>query len=110
MMKNFYSFATLAVAAVASEDLGPWRWSETAFVTLIDISNTAGDFKFKWTMSYKTGYEEDSGLEYFRIEHELESDVKATDEVTFEIAFRMQNDPWTNKMLMSDDGVICKVV
>ena len=40
-------------------------------------------------MTYKTGYEEDSGLEYFRIEHELEADVKATDEVTFEIAFRM---------------------
>ena len=61
-------------------------------------------------MYTKTGYEEDTGNEYFRIQHELEADIKATDQVTFEIAYTMQNDPWTNKMIMSDDGVICKVV
>ena len=74
------------------------------------LNKTGGTKTFKWTMYTKTGYEEDTGYEYFRIQHELEADIKATDQVTFEIAFTMQNDPWTNKMIMSDDGVICKVV
>lgn len=44
------------------------------------------------------------------MEHELTADIKATDEVTFEVAFTSGSDKWTNKMVMSDDGVICKVV
>ena len=107
-MKNFYSFALLAGAAFGSEDVGLWRWSTQDTTTM--LSTTAGSRTFKWTMYTKTGYEEDTGYEYFRIEHELEADIKASDEVTFEIAYTMANDPWTNKMIMSDDGVICKVV
>ena len=30
--------------------------------------------------------------------------------MTFEIAYTTKLDPWTNKTIMSDDGVICKVV
>ena len=44
------------------------------------------------------------------MEHELTANIKATDEVTFEVAFNMASDPFVNKMFMSDDGVICKVV
>ena len=107
-MKNFYSFALLAGAAFGSEDVGLWRWSTQDTTEM--LNKTGGTKTFKWTMYTKTGYEEDTGYEYFRIQHELEADIKASDEVTFEIAYTMANDPWTNKMIMSDDGVICKVV
>lgn len=108
-MKTFYSFAsTLALTALASEDVGLWRWSETDTNTILAAGS--GSHTFQWKMYTKSGFEEDTGKEYFRIEHELEGDVKATDQVTFEIAYTMKNDPWTNKMIMSEDGVICKVV
>ena len=105
-MKNFYSFASLAVAALGSEDVGLWRWSEVDTTTMLDKTAKG----FGWTMYTKTGFEEDTGYEYFRIEHELEADIKSTDQVTFEIAYTTELDPWTNKTIMSDDGVICKVV
>ena len=105
-MKNFYSFASLAVAALGSEDVGLWRWSEIDTTTMLDKTAKG----FGWTMYTKTGFEEDTGYEYFRIEHELEADIKSTDQVTFEIAYTTELDPWTNKTIMSDDGVICKVV
>ena len=108
-MKTFYSFAsTLALTALASEDVGLWRWSDTDTTTILET--TKGTHTFVWKMYTKTGFEEDTGKEYFRIEHELVDDVKSTDQVTFEIAYTMKNDPWTNKMIMSEDGVICKVV
>lgn len=115
-MKSFYSFATsslaLSTAVLASEDVGKWRWSNNGEpdTTTILAANTAGTHTFEWKMLTKTGYEADTGNEYFRIEHQLEANIKATDQVTFEVAFTMKNDPWTNKMEMSDDGVVCKVV
>ena len=110
-MKTFCSFASLAISAIASEDVGLWRWSNSGVadeVTILD--KTANGHSFKWKMITKTGFEEDTGLSYFRIEHELEADIKASDEVTFEIAYIMEQDKWVNKTIMSEDGVICKVV
>ena len=108
-MKNFYSFASsLALTSFASEDIGLWRWSDEDDNVI--MASMDGTHTFVWNMKTKTGFEEDSGNEYFRITHELTGDVKATDQVTFEIAYQMKNDPWVNKMIMSEDGVICKVV
>ena len=76
-MNSFYSFALLASAALCSEDVGLWRWSTTDETTILDV--TGSGHSFVWKMSSKTGYEEDTGYEYFRIEHELEADIKATD-------------------------------
>lgn len=51
----------------------------------------------------------DSGLEYFRIEHELQANIKATDKVTFEVAFTVDTDPWSNKKDIANDLVTCEM-
>ena len=79
-MKTFYSFASLAISAIASEDVGLWRWSNNGVPDEKTILNkTANGHSFKWNMITKTGFEEDTGLSYFRIQHELEADIKSTD-------------------------------
>ena len=114
-MKSFYSFASLAVAALCSEDLGPWSYSYDEFAnrdvkTLFDYTDNEIGSGLVWKLYTYTALEYDTGNEYFRMEHELTADIKATDEVTFNVAFTSASDPWTNKMVISDDGVICKVV
>ena len=60
-------------------------------------------------MTTTSMYEEDTGNEYLRIEHYLEADIKATDDVIFEIGFTTGNDPWENKMDMAYDVATCKL-
>ena len=40
-MKSFYSFASLAVTALCSEDLGPWSYSKEDTETLINRTGLA---------------------------------------------------------------------
>ena len=73
-MKGFYSFATaslaLSVAVLASEDVGKWRWSNDGVADETTIlAKSTGTHTFEWKMFTKTGYEADTGNEYFRIEH-----------------------------------------
>ena len=62
-----------------------------------------------WEMTVSTAYDEDYGLEYIRFKHELTANIKATDEVSFEVAFTSTNDPWTNKQVIAEDGAVCKL-
>lgn len=67
-MKTLCSFASLAVSAICSEDVGKWRWSNGGTADSKVIFNKSGSgHSFKWTMTTKTGLEEDTGNEYFRI-------------------------------------------
>ena len=106
-MKGVYSFASLAILALASEDVGPWRtstYSETK-----NMINDPDGTGIVWTMKTSSMYEEDTGNEYLRIEHNLTANIKATDDVIFEIGFTTGQDPWENKMSMAYDVATCKL-
>ena len=61
-------------------------------------------------MKTYSAHDLDKGIEYLRLEHELTANIKATDQVTFELAFTAKNDPWTNKLKLSEDVAVCKLV
>ena len=105
-MKAFASFASLATMAAAATDVGPWTYSQADTTTI--FTAPLGDVI--WKLTTYSAYDEDNGYEYFRMQHELTAPIKATDQVTFEISFTTKNDPWVDKMTMSDDIAICKVV
>jgi len=61
-MKTSFSFvALLAGAANAAVDVGPWSYSRTDTTTLLNADGV------KWQIKTKTAYDEDAGIEYFRI-------------------------------------------
>jgi hypothetical protein len=105
-MKGTCSFASLVVGALASYDVGPWTYSKSVETTL--FNDTVN--KITWKLTHYTAYDEDKGIEYVRFQHDLVAPIKGTDEVTFEIAFTTENDPYTNKRAMSEDAVLCKLV
>jgi len=84
--------------------VGPWSFSTTDSLTLYDKSD------IKWVLKTYSAYDEDAGIEYFRMQHELDAQLKATDTVTFEIAFTSKSDTWTNKMVMAEDASVCTMV
>lgn len=91
----------MIVGALAAIDQGPYSYSAKTDTTLYDFGG------IKWVVTSYTAFNEDTGLEYFRLEHNLDANVKATDKVTFEIAFTMQNDNWTNKTQIAEDVSVC---
>ena len=62
-----------------------------------------------WKLRTYTAYDADDGIEYIRFENILTAPIKATDEVSFEIAFTTASDSWTNKQLMAEDSMVCKM-
>ncbi len=102
-MKGVAGLASLVVGALASKDIGPYSYSATKTSTIYDKSN------MKWTILSYTAYNEDTGEEFFRLEHTLDADIQATDEVIFELAYTMQNDEWTNKLVIAEDVSVCKI-
>jgi hypothetical protein len=47
--------------------------------------------EFVWKMSTATVMNEDTGLQYLRVTHELDADVFEDDEIIFEVAFQTQS-------------------
>ena len=112
-MKGVYSFASLAILTLASEDVGPWRtstYSETKQLINDPYDSDADSGSgIVWEIVTKSMFEEDTGNEYLRIEHTLTANIKATDDVIFEIGFTTGQDPWENKMSMAYDVATCKL-
>ena len=112
-MKGICSFASLAILALASEDVGPWNYSAVTSKVMLETECTADDCttnpgtNIKWTMITSSAHDLDNGKEYFRVEHVLEAPIKSTDKVSFEIGFTVDNDPWSNKLVMANDLVSC---
>ena len=102
-MKTSLSLAMVAGLALAGGDEGPWSYSTEVALLM------TGTFGQEWTMTVSTAFDEDFGLEYIRFKHELTADIKATDEVTFEVGFQSTLDPWTNKKVIAEDGAVCKL-
>ena len=115
-MKYFTAAALFAaISMAAEEDEGKWRYSKpTDDASGYDGSWTSqrlidsGDIV--WDMKVSTAFEEDSGNTYLRFKHELTANILPTDEVTFEVAFTVDDDPWSNKMEMADDLAVCNLV
>jgi len=103
-MKTSLSVAMVAGLALAGGDVGPWSSSKP-----VTLKMTRDGFANVWEMTVWSAFDEDFGLEYIRFKHELTADIKATDEVTFEVGFQSQNDPWTNKQVIAEDGAVCKL-
>ena len=102
------AFASLAITAYSAEtDIGPWTYSPTDLVTDTELYNYGGII---WKVRVTTAHDLDAGVEYLRLRHELTAPIQATDEITFEIAFTTENDPWTNKQIIAEDGAVCKMV
>lgn len=97
------SFASLAIAAMASKDTDPINRSKTEETILFNQNN------IKWTMYSETIHYLDKGIEYLRLTHELEANIRPTDQVTFEVAFTSSTDPWINKESIAEDIAICKM-
>ena len=102
-MRATLSFASLAVAALASKDTDPIKFSKSVTKTLYDKSS------IKWTMKTETLHYLDTGIEYLRLTHELEAPIRPTDQITFEVAFTSSTDPWINKEKIAEDVAICKM-
>jgi len=107
-MKTSLSSAALAGLAYAGGDVGPWSYSTKTKLNMSSITGVTNP-SFSWSMTVWTAYDEDYGDEYLRFEHELTADIKATDEVHFEVGFRSKEDPWTNKKVIAEDGAVCKM-
>ena len=59
-------------------------------------------------MHVQSIFDEDTGYEWIQIVHELEADIKSTDEVSFEIAFTSEGDPFTDRVnLIAEDSGLC---
>ena len=97
-------FASLAVAAFAAVDTVPIRRSKAVKTTLFDHGS------IKWEMTSETLHYLDEGIEYLRLTHELTAPIRATDQITFEVAFTSSTDPWINKEKIAEDISICKMV
>ena len=87
-MKNFITaVSTMAYQAHAwGADDNTWlETKSTAPVAteLIDVGQ-----EFIWTMTTETILNEDSGVQYLRVEHKLVTDIFANDEIIFEVAFQ----------------------
>ena len=68
-MKGVVGLASLVVGALASKDLGPYAYSASTTSTIYDRSG------MKWTIVSYTAHNEDTGEEFFRLEHTLEADI-----------------------------------
>jgi hypothetical protein len=60
-MKGVAGLASLIVGALASKDLGPYSYSALTTTKLIDNTNV------KWSVISYTAYNQDTGIEYFRL-------------------------------------------
>jgi len=60
-----------------------------------------------WKMYTKTVYDEDSGKESLRIRHYFEGPLKADQEIRFEVVFRTESDPFTDRKVMESDSGTC---
>ena len=105
-MKASISFASLLAAqALASRDIGPWKYSTGDLeVTIFDKGGMS------WKIKPTSAYDLDAGVEYFRLEHRLVAPIAATDKVSFELAYTIESDPWTNKEVIAEDAVVCTLV
>ena len=87
-MKAIISFASaIACVVMGSSDSGPWEYKCSSGDDCWDKQTLYNFNDVKWQLSVQTAHDEDAGVEYIRFKHELEADIKATDVVTFEIAF-----------------------
>ena len=102
-MKSSFGFACLIGLGLASQDVGQWSYSTEASLTLYDQAG------MKWVLKSMSVFDWDNGLEYFRITHELDALIKPTDEVSFELSYGSASDPWTNKQVIAEDSVMCKM-
>ena len=102
-MRSTLSVSTLIALVQASEDIGPHSYSKTTTTNLFNQNGT------KWDLTTQSVYDENKGIEYFRMTHELTAPIKATDLVSFEIAFTVKNDPWTNKFKIAEDVATCSL-
>lgn len=115
-MKTRFSFAGLIAAAFAGEDIGPWTYSKKAKLVLYENGGTTGTTPtsvpstITWTLYTYSAFDEDAGIEYFRLQHELDAQIKGTDTVTFEIAFTSGSQYVTNKKVIAEDSAVCTMV
>ena len=63
--------------------------------------------KLRWTERHATLLDEDTGIEYLRIDHYLEGNIKSDDMVTFELAFTSKSDPFYDKKTIAEDSGSC---
>jgi hypothetical protein len=72
-MKTRFSFAGLIAAAFAGEDIGPWTYSKKAKLVLYENGGTTGTTPtsvpstITWTLYTYSAFDEDAGIEYFRL-------------------------------------------
>jgi len=97
------SFATLAVAVLASKDTAPMKKSVSTTTTMFEKG------LIKWEMTAETINYLDEGFEYLRLTHVLTAPIRATDQIEFTINFTSSYDPWINKENISEDVAICKM-
>jgi len=65
---------------------------------------------YDWRISVQTIYDMDTGFEWLQVEHNIEANFMATDQVEFELAFRTSTDPFIdNTALIALDAGICKM-
>ncbi len=68
-MRGVAGLASLVVGALASKDIGPYSYSAATTSTIYDKSN------MKWTIVSYTAFNQDTGEEFFRLEHTLAADI-----------------------------------
>ena len=72
-MKTRFSFAGLIVAAFAGGDIGPWTYSKKDTLVLYTNGGTTNpnltpvDPTITWTLTTYSAFDEDAGIEYFRL-------------------------------------------
>ena len=63
-----------------------------------------------WKMYSMTVYDEDSGKESIRLRHYFEGPITADQEIRFEVVFRSESDPFTDRKVMESDSGTCSMI
>ena len=114
---SFAAAALLAATAFgqtyvndATEVTDAFRWSgysvgQVLFNKYYDDVNK-GPY-LRWTERHATLLDEDTGIEYLRIDHYLEGNIKSDDMITFELSFTSESDPFFDKKTIAEDSGSC---
>jgi len=79
------------VTALLSASAYGWGKEENTFMeSRSEVTNTVliKTEDFIWSIDTQTVMNEDTGLQYLRVIHELQADIFADDEIIFEVAFQ----------------------
>ena len=62
-----------------------------------------------WHMYSQTVFDEDSGKESIRLRHYFEGPIMADQGIRFEVVFRSESDPFTDRKVMESDSGTCSM-